>query len=854
MYYAWKALSPPDDPKARSYIAGFHADADTDIFGVGFMLAVDILDGGDRRITMSGTKKAPVEVLGIVLHGATSETEGPCFSFSTGKNKCSIAAGLKLFGTSVGSIELTYNSQNSQFFGHATLMAGFLPGGQASVSFELTKTNGRYVLRLVELPAAFGDVVKAIDIIDTIWKLSAADGSPCGAITLVFDQIKTKLRVKVQIPDSQMGLSPDKGCEGVSQLNLSIAGSFDIEISDHNVSNIDFKPFIVTIDVSKSFTLKDFGNSLKSSLENSAGQYVMFTNIMKHCILRAIRIVQGLWDNKDKLTKVIAIMALKRLTQKALTTLVCRGKYTPETNPGDEPGPGQKPKGNDGGGPDGDGGSGITGPGTVGGGTAAAAAAAADGVAGAAGAGGGLLAAILGLFGTIFGLTSSLPPPVRPLGPAGSPPVPPESDVIGQLIHGAITQDFTRWKHCTDYQTAIDTALACALEYRSAIFLLCKVLSSEQSVSSIGERFYNDYTLRLDVLLYDFSMMSQQFADQWLDMTDHEVELRVHSPSATGRKLDVSWDPLRLKGPLITAVTLQIEGEKEPRLKLKSFDGATKTTIDIPPFSDSSSLTVKVQVSALGAAWGGDPKYAFFSQGKPAYGLIEEVPKSIAILDLGTHFPAFTLKRSSSSLTAQGNMPVFLMGSHRYWPMNFFDGRNSIGLVAQSTGTLTETKHWIKAGGNSINWIGIQSSAVTFTGESKQGVTFTLSELSLPKSRYLRMRVAIRDASSQPAIPLDRAKYETSVQNMRKYPVVLVGSRTWWPVLHSNSATIALVGYDSDLHDVGSISWSLDSLGSGRIGRLDHVLDQSNSNNNKVEVYDTQGVRMTFFGFESILK
>ncbi|KAG8794855.1 hypothetical protein FRC12_020712 [Ceratobasidium sp. 428] len=824
MYYGWKASSPSsttEDPKAQSYLAGFHAKADTDIFGVGFILAVDIVGGEDRGVTISGTKKAPVEVLGLTLHGATSETEGPRFSFSTGKNKgCSIAAGLKVFGTSVGSVDLTYKSQSSQFLGNATVKAQFLPGGQASVSFELTKKGGKHVFRLVELPAVFDDLVKAIHIIDTIRKLSALDGNACGAMTLAFDQIKTKLHVKVKIPDSQKGFSPDKGTEGSSQLNLSIIGSFDIQAFDRTISSIEFRPFIVTIDIPKSFTLEDFGKTLASSLEKSAGQ-----------------IVQGLWENQDKFMEVMGIVVFEKLAIKALTTIVCRGKYNPGTRPGDKPGRNQKPKGNDRGGPDGDGGRGGT-------------KAAAD----VAGAIGGILGGLLGLVGRSSDEDSDSTPPKRPQGPPGPPPIPPKTDIIGLLIHGAITKDFTRWKHCTDYQTAIDTALACALEYRSAIFLLRKVLGSEQSASNLGERVYNDYTQRLDVLLYDFSMMSRQFADQWLDMTDYEVELRAHSPSATGRKLDISWDPLRLKGPMLTAVTVQIEGEKEPRLKLKTFENATKTTIDIPPFSDSTGLAIKVQVSAFGAVVGGDPKYAFFSQGKPAYGLLEEVPIGTTTLDFDTKFPAFTLRDSGSSLIAKGNMPVFLMGSYRYWPMNFVDGRNSIGLVAQSIGTLTEIKRWTKEGDKSINRIDVESSTVTFTGESGQGVAFTLQELSLPNSQYLRTRVAIRDASFQPPIPFDGPKYETSVQDVKKYPVALVGSRTWWPVLYPNSSTIALVGYESDLTPVDPVIWGLDSAGSGRIGRLEHISDQSKPNNNRVEVYDTDGQIMTVFGFESLIR
>ncbi|KAG8794859.1 hypothetical protein FRC12_020716 [Ceratobasidium sp. 428] len=186
--------------------------------------------------------------------------------------------------------------------------------------------------------------------------------------------------------------------------------------------------------------------------------------------------------------------------------------------------------------------------------------------------------------------------------------------------------------------------------------------------------------------------------------------------------------------------------------------------------------------------------------------------------------------------------------------MNFVDGRNSIGLVAQSIGTLTEAKRWTKEGDKSINRIAVGSSKVIFTGESGRGVAFTLQELSLPSSQYLRTRVVIRDASSQPPIPFDGPKYETSVQDVKKYPVALVGSRTWWPVLYPNSSTIALIGYESDLTPVDPVIWGLDSAGSGRIGRLEHISDQSKPNNNRVEVYDTDGQMMTVFGFESLVR
>ncbi|KAG9122188.1 hypothetical protein FRC07_001538 [Ceratobasidium sp. 392] len=803
VYYAWKASKAStgqDEPESPTYTAGFHAEADTSIFGVLFSLAVDISGGEDKGFSISGTKATPVEVLGLVLHGATSEAAGPRLRFSTrAKDKgCSIEAGLKLFGTSVGSITLAYNSQKSQFLGTVGVKAKFLPGGQASVSFELVKKDEKHVLRLVELPAVFDDLVKAMHIIETIKKLSAADGSPCGAITLAFNQLSTKLHVKLTIPESQKGLSPDKGSEGGSKLNLNINGSFDISIFNHSITSIEFEPFLISIDIPKSFTLDAFASSVVSSLEKSAEQ-----------------IVQGLWDNQGKLDEVIALVALEKIGEKAIKTLVCRGKYRPKSNPRDKPGRDQKPRGGDGGGSSGD-----------------------------------------GLFGGIFwpgsSSGSSRKRKPRPSEPSWPPPTPPEGDVIGQHIYEAITKDFTRWKRCTDYQQAIDTALACALEYREAIFLLRKVLRSAESVLKLGERVYNDYNQRLDLLVYDFSMLKWQFGEQWLDMADYEVELKAHSSTTNGRKLDISWNNLRLKGPMRTAVTAQIEGEAEPRLELKSFENSTRTTIDIPVFSGSENLAVKVQVWAIGEVRGGDPEYVFRSWGELAYGILDEVSVGTEVLDFNSKFSQFTLHSSAGSLTANGHIPVLLLGSYRYWPMNYVDNRSAVGLVAQSVGTLNETKRWKRDGDNSISSITHDASTVTFIGQHAQGVKFTLDELSLPDSRYLRTRIAIRDATSQPSLPFEGPSYEASVKDTKKYPVALAGTRTWWPMLFPDSPTlISLVGYDSDLQFIERIDWELDSVG-GRIDRLNHIQDPGNPDNNRVEVYNTEGGRITSFGFEGL--
>ncbi|CCO35661.1 hypothetical protein BN14_09779 [Rhizoctonia solani AG-1 IB] len=285
MYYAWRnvASAPAEvKPSNGSYATGFHAEAHASIYGVQFLLALDILRGDDneRGIKFTGTKATPIEFLGLVLHGKSDATQGPSFSFSTQKaNKgCSFEAGLKLFGTDLGSITLAYSSQPSHFSGTVDIKADFIPGGSASVSFEILEKNGKHTLRFVDLPTVMDDVIQAVHIIENIEKFSAADGSKCGPLKLAFDQLTTKLHIKVTMADSQKDGSLDQNAEepskdtsgSVSSLQLEIDGYFDIAVVGKSVSNITFNPIPISIEVPKSFTLDAFATSLADSLANAA--------------------------------------------------------------------------------------------------------------------------------------------------------------------------------------------------------------------------------------------------------------------------------------------------------------------------------------------------------------------------------------------------------------------------------------------------------------------------------------------------------------------------------------------------------------------------------------------------------
>src|ERR1700733_4351740 len=148
------------------------------------MLQVHIYSGGPKGkgISITGSKKTPVSVIGIDLHDKSDKKEGPSFGLSTcdSDKGAFIEGGVTLFGTELGSIKISYEPAKNRFVGSIDVKAKFLPDGHALIAVELVSENGKRHLRFVNLPTIFDDIIKAIHIIDEIYKLSSQDGISCG--------------------------------------------------------------------------------------------------------------------------------------------------------------------------------------------------------------------------------------------------------------------------------------------------------------------------------------------------------------------------------------------------------------------------------------------------------------------------------------------------------------------------------------------------------------------------------------------------------------------------------------------------------------------------------------------------
>ncbi|KAF9072536.1 hypothetical protein BDP27DRAFT_1320116 [Rhodocollybia butyracea] len=810
MYYAWsseyttKPVSDGTGTRDGKYVLGYHAECDSQIYGIQFVLSLDILGGNnnDSGIKATATKAAPVEVICVTLHGVKgAKTTGPSFGFSTVQNDGRgffIQAGVALFETTIGDIVLSYDlnppSPEVQGF-HGKLRTSdvdikFLPN--VEVEFELVKIGGEYRLRFVKLPTVFQAFLDAAKLASTIYDLTEKD--KCGAVELLFDKIVTSsIDADVSLADSQQGEDPAKGSGGITSIVFNVTGKYTLSIGGIDVPVV-FKPLTFTVN-SIPTSLKSFGESLLDFITDNIPA-----------------LIQGLLDNTDNFGKVLGLITLKKLTLETIKALICRGEYTPEPAEGDGPGPNQKPdqgKTTDKGGMDGDGYFDDTtgapsGSGSVGGGSSVAKDLEDQGV----------VEDIPEYVFDVFGVTPSsaitpTPQTVYPLDSPGTPPHAPDSDPYGQIIEEAISKDFERWASSADYATAVSDALACALEYRAAIMLLRQVLQSSSVAPKLGKSFFDDYTARRTVLVHNFSTLSTRFAQKWLDMSGISVYTNVTGINSDGtRELEVSWSRLRSHETMVTAVTLYINGITH---LVKAVFGSDSTTITIPgPLC--LDLNVQVRVTAFAALYGGTPQYktdyAFFAQGRSGVGsFIESAAVGFRSTSDQPPSPPSQEGYQWVPLPYSSNYPVLTIGNYTYWgvsKLEYGQGDGSLGLIVYDEKNRKSIRHWYDFRLEDTRYL----DSITYTPGDTNVVFHGQSgrSTSIAASRLLAVPFIISgDATQQPAPP-SGMMYANETQNggtgdLTRYPVLLLGPWSIWSVTDRNGGDLpkgALLFFDAD--------------------------------------------------------
>ncbi|KAI0269329.1 acyl transferase/acyl hydrolase/lysophospholipase [Gloeopeniophorella convolvens] len=247
----------------------------------------------------------------------------------------------------------------------------------------------------------------------------------------------------------------------------------------------------------------------------------------------------------------------------------------------------------------------------------------------------------------------------------------PSADVpAGESIFSLINKNFERWKKCDDCIDAFNSVTACAVDYTKAIAALQGKLDEDSTPS--GESSQQGYRQRCAMLVRDHASLGERFASRWLDMSDHEIILKVlfpetPLPSGAARSLEVNWDPLRIDLSLKTHVLVRMDG-------VPIFDSFVNDTsnivVDLPQFDHRIGMLITVEVSAQASTLGPDTNGSVFQcRGKPATSQYREYPLSSDVVDANADFPYEKHPADLKTVSfGSGDVPVLLLGAYRYWP------------------------------------------------------------------------------------------------------------------------------------------------------------------------------------------
>ncbi|KAK0446049.1 acyl transferase/acyl hydrolase/lysophospholipase [Desarmillaria tabescens] len=397
-------------------------------------------------------------------------------------------------------------------------------------------------------------------------------------------------------------------------------------------------------------------------------------------------------------------------------------------------------------------------------------------------------------------------------------------------IFDYINKDFQRWTKCIDYDTAVITALACAVDYHVAVEKLTEKINAEKSV--LEKKELQAYEQRRRRLEHDYDLLTERFEHRWLDMSDHEISLEFLPQDASmpnqERSLEISWDP-PVDAPLEIILVVIINGNRIPNLTLPS-DHSNRAIVQVPKFDLHASLIVTVEVAVCSQTLHSG-QVTFQSQGNVAKAEYRESPPSTTNLDAYTDF-SFTEHPPDTKPGGMGrNSAVLLLGAFRYWPFSYVDNRMATVLIAQDqNGTVAKLWHDLKPA-RYVDRIDIDGDKVTFTGQSNYTVKLRLQDLLIPLSPPIyRTRITTRDARIQPPLLDDLCYSSTSLE---RYPVLVIGTYTFWPVTSVPShEKVTILIFNSQKEHIRECIWATE--------RNISVISRLDIEKASLKVYDTE--------------
>ncbi|MBO9539436.1 hypothetical protein J7643_02455 [bacterium] len=298
------------------YVSGYHLRAEVEIFGKLFLVDAELPADRDGML-LTGTFPGSLD-LGLVeltsysytdAQGVTHVTPGPTITLDRRKSRQTvymIQSGLKIFGVDFLQASFAYVSSpipaDRYYLGEAHYQGTLLGIENPQIAFSYSDAKG---FRLTNFPA-IGDWLDALDFAKELRE--ASKNQPCKELVdLVFDKaIKTSCSVTV---------AQAEGGEPVSSgsLHLVVSGTYSITVVGKTLVDLPLPELPVVLTKS--------GDGFTAE--------ALFASIGKSLLESAVEIAEALLAQTDKVSELIAVMAVENYSKELITRLLCRGICPP---------------------------------------------------------------------------------------------------------------------------------------------------------------------------------------------------------------------------------------------------------------------------------------------------------------------------------------------------------------------------------------------------------------------------------------------------------------------------------------------------------------------------------------------
>lgn len=298
LYYAKKDCEISE----KRYYQGMHLNTEIAIYGFAFSVGVDVLEDG---INVSGAALAPVELWFISLTDASCSGGGPGVFVRTtgGMRELGLEGGITLFGERFLSVPAILYRPEKEEFGGTIRYDGSIELFRGNISFTWSEKNG---FQLTDWPMQW--ITDALDYAKLIEQASRMTGGECDAIVdLIWSEtITTKCKITPSF--STVRTTGEAGSGG---LPLALTIEYEVMVKSQSVIKTALAPLQLAIPMPESITLEGLAEMIFQAVK---------TNV--------VEVIKQIFQDTEKLTKFMALIAVTSYGKKAAASLLCRGLKT----------------------------------------------------------------------------------------------------------------------------------------------------------------------------------------------------------------------------------------------------------------------------------------------------------------------------------------------------------------------------------------------------------------------------------------------------------------------------------------------------------------------------------------------